>query len=414
LRKFLKALVPILLVAAGVGAAGLLVATRPAPVAKPAQERAWLVDAATVAFEDVQPELTLYGEVVAGREVSLRALVAGEVARVAESFLDGADAAAGEVLVTIDPFDFEQDVIERRAQLDEARARRTEMRGRLEAERAMLGEAEAQVEINRRDVARRESLLGNAVSERGLDEAKLTLSRAESELILRREAASALEAQIDQQNAVIARLEAALARAERALADTELKAPFAGYLADTAAQPGERLAVGDRVARLIDPTRLEVRFHMSEDDFGRLFAGPDGAGQHEARVVWRVGNRALAFDAVIARQGSEIDPTTGGVTLYARVRGADRRGLELLRPGAFVEVIVPDRMFRQVARLPATALYGETTVYAVVEGRLEPRKVALLRRVDGEVLVTGEIAAGDVVATTRFTEIGPGVKVAIR
>lgn len=413
MRKFLKALVPVLLIGAGIAAAGWLRATRPEPPQKAAEERSWLIETATVAFADVQPELRVYGEVVAGREVSLRALVAGEVQSVADGFVDGGEVAGGDALVTIDPFDYQQDLIERRAQLDEARARRGEMAGRLDAERAMRGEAENQVAINRRDVERRESLLGGAVSERGLDEARLTLSRAEAELILHRQAIGALEAQIEQQNAVLARLDAALARAQRALDDTMLKAPFDGYLADTAAQPGERLGVGDRVARLIDPSRLEARFHISEDDFGRLFATAEGAPERTARVVWRVGDRALTFPAAIARLGSEIDPTTGGVTLYARVRGG-AEGLRMLRPGAFVEVMVPDRLFRQVARLPATALHGESTVYAVVDGRLEPRAVAQLRRVGEDVLVTGEIAAGEEIAITRFTEIGPGVKVAVR
>jgi RND family efflux transporter MFP subunit len=412
-KRLFKVILPVLAIAAAVGAAGWLKSTKPVTPASPPRERVWVVEAARVAFADVRPELSLFGEVVAAREVALRALVAGPVQAVSERFVDGGTVAAGEVLVTIDPFDFEQDVAERRAELDEARARLAEMTAGLGGERAMLEEDRRQLELTRRDVERRESLLGSAVSEKGLDEARLSLSRAEAQRLLREQAIATMEARIDQQHAVIARTQAALARARRGLADATLKAPFDGYLADIAAQPGEQLGRGERVARLIDSSRLEVRCHLSDAQFGRAFAGLD-AEERVARVRWRIGDEVREFDAVIDRIDSEIDPTTGGMTAFARIVDHGKAAFASLRPGAFVEVVVPDRLYRQVARLPATALHGDDTVYAVVEGRLEPRAVELLRRYGETVLVVGEIAEGEEVATTRFTEIGPGVRVTVR
>lgn len=414
MKTLFKVILPVLAIATSVVVAGWLKSTKPDTPANPLPERVWVVEAARVAFADVRPELSLFGEVVAAREVALRALVAGPVQAVSERFVEGGTVEAGEVLVTIDPFDFEQDVAERKAELDEARARLAEMTSGLGGERAMLEEDRRQLELTRRDVERRQSLLGSAVSEKGLDDARLSLSRANTQRLLREQAIAALQARIDQQHAVIARTEAALARARRALEDTRLKAPFGGYLADTAAQPGEQLGRGERVARLIDSSRLEVRFHLSDVQFGRAFASLGTGERQAARVRWRIGDEVRGFDAVIDRIDSEIDPTTGGMTAFARIVDHGKEATGSLRPGAFVEIMVPDRLYRQVARLPATALYGDDTVYAVVEGRLEPRAVELLRR-DGEtVLVVGEIAEGEQVVTTRFTEIGPGVKVAVR
>jgi RND family efflux transporter MFP subunit len=305
-------------------------------------------------------------------------------------------------------------VVERRAALDEAKARRAEMASAIVVERAMLVEDERQLAITGRDVARRQSLVGNAVSEKGLDEARMTLSRAEAQRLGRHQAISTLEARIEQQAAVIARAEAALARAERALADTALKAPFAGYIAGAGTQPGEQLSRGDLLARLIDSGRLEVRFHMSETQFGRAFAAAAGAAPRAAEVRWRIGDSVRRFAAEVDRIDSEIDPTSGGVTAYARLTEASETAFAGLRPGAFVEISVPGRRYRQVARLPATALHDDATVYVVVEERLQPRAVALERR-DGEsVLVIGELGEGEQVAVTRFTEIGPGVKVSVR
>lgn len=413
-RLFFKILLPLLVLAGGVAAAAWFKETKPEPVAKPIDERVWTVETATVQVADVQPELRLFGEVVAAREVELRALTAGPVISVWDGFVDGGAVPAGTVLVTIDPFDEQQNVAERQASLDEARARLAETRSRLEGERAMAGEDRRQVEIYERDVARRESLVGNAVSEKGLDDARLALSASRLQLIQREQAIAALEAGLAQQQAVIDRLAAALARADRALVDTELKAPFDGYLAETAAQPGKRLAIGDRVGRLIDSHALEVRFHMSDATFGRAFVDGFEGGKRSARVIWRTGARAQTFDAVIDRIDSEIDPASGGVTGFARLIDDGGPGFAALRPGAFVEVAIADRLYRRVIRLPETALHGPDTVYAVVDGRLDARAVTVAGRDGDAVLVTGDLANGEAVVTTRLTEIGPGLKVAVR
>jgi RND family efflux transporter MFP subunit len=411
-RRYFKVLLPIAVIAIGVVSVGYLKATKPETPAQPSVEKVWTVDTVAVAFEDVRPSLTLFGEIVAGRQVDLRALVPGPVESVWDGFVDGGTVAEGTVLVSIDPFDAEQAVIERKAALDEARSRLKETRIRLTAERALAEEDARQVEIHERDVARRESLLGNAVSERGLDEARLTLSRGRVQAIQRQQSVATLEAGVGQQTAIIAGLEAALARARRALDDTELKAPFDGYLADAAAQPGERLSIGDRVGRLIDSRRLEVRFHMSGEQFGRAIADASEVLGTPADVVWRTGEKARRFAATIDRIDSEIDAATGGVTVYARLAG-EGDASAMLRPGAFVEVTIADRTYRQVSRIPETALHDGGTVYVVVGERLEARAVERVGR-DGEAaLISGEIGEGETIVVSRFTEIGPGMKVAV-
>lgn len=401
MARALKIALPVAILATGFAVAGILAATREPTEARPAEERAWPVETVTVRFADVRPVLRFYGEIAARREVDLRALAAGPVVRVAAEFAPGGAVRAGAELVAVDPFDHERTVAERAAERDEARAR-------LAGERELLAEDAAQVAIGERDLARQESLFGGAVSERRLDEARMALSQARSRHIQRRR-------DVDVQTARLARLEAALARAERALADTVLRAPFDGWLADTAAQAGKRLGVGDRVARLIDRASLEARFHLPDAAFGRALQGALGG---PATVVWRLGPKTARFAATIDRIDGEIDPGTGGVTAYARIEDDGGALFDSLRPGAFVEVLVPDRLYRQVVRLPATALHagagGGDTVYAVVGGRLEARAVEIAGRDGGAVLASGELNEGDAVAVTRLTEIGPGLRVAAR
>ena len=84
-----------------------------------------------------------------------------------------------------------------------------------------------------------------------------------------------------------------------------------------------------------------------------------------------------------------------------------------LRPGAFVEVLLPDRLHQQVVELPASALYRGDTVYAIAEGRLQPRAVELVADLGGRILVRGGLEAGEPIVTSRLAEIGPGLKVEV-
>ncbi len=74
-----KIVLPIVLIAVSVAGAGYLRATKPEVAPAPATEQVWDVRAATIERRDHQPRLVLYGELVAGREVTIRPKVAGEV-----------------------------------------------------------------------------------------------------------------------------------------------------------------------------------------------------------------------------------------------------------------------------------------------------------------------------------------------
>ncbi|MDE0201643.1 MAG: efflux RND transporter periplasmic adaptor subunit, partial [Rhodospirillaceae bacterium] len=359
------------------------------------------------------PSIDAFGEVVAQRDVELRALVAGPVVAVGENFVNGGTVRAGELLVEIDPFEYRAAVTEAEAALAEARAQLAETRAELGAEQAGLAEDRTQLALAERELDRREALLAKGTaSEKTVDDALVRRSDRARALAATERRIAGLRARIARQDAVIARTGVALERAERDLANTRLVAPFDGYLTGVTAALGKRLGVNDRVVRLLDQARLDIRIHLSDADYGRLVSSAAGLRGRPVEVTWRAGERNFPFRAVVQRADGEVDAASGGVRVYARIENEASR--VPLRPGAFVEVRIPDRVYRGATKLPETALVGGNTVYAVVGDRLEPRPVALLARVGNDVVVSGGIADGESVATTRFPEIGPGVKVEVR
>ena len=412
MKLLLKILIPVAVLFLAAAGAYALVKSKPEPERRAAEETNWVIEAETARIADERPNLTLFGEIVAGRKVDMRPLVAGRIVAVGPNFVEGGIVAKGDLLVAIDPFDYEADVAERKAERDEARARLRETQAEYNGVKKLITHDKAQLDIRRRDVARREKLRGSGASSvKALDDARLALLDNEQRLTDRERAVASWGAKIAQQRATIARLEVAVTRAERDLEETKLVAPFDGFLLNVEAEIGKRIGTGDRVANLIDAGRLEVRFHVSNAQFAQLRTDGGYVGR-AAQVFWRGDKKAKPFEATLEREGSEIDTASGGVSLYARLN--DIGATTVLRPGAFVRLLVTGQKYAGVARLPETALYGRDTLYAVVDGRLQARQTELLARLGTDVLVRGGVKDGDIVLTTRLAEVGTGVKVTLR
>lgn len=413
LKGLLKAILPVAVLAGAVVVAGDLWSSKPKVEPEPPQERVWPVAAETVRMTRVRPRIHAFGEITTARTVDLRPLVAGRVVAVGAHFIDGGVVAEGETLIEIDDFEYQAEVDEALADLEQARAKLAEIDAVLDAQRSMLKRDRERVEMSRRDVARREELREKGVtSEKALDDARMALNTDQQRVIATNLEIEKFAAQARQQLAAIQRLEVRLRRARRNLDETRLTAPFDGFLVDVDAQIGKRIGTGDRVAKIYDATRMEARFHLSHPKFSRLRRGGDYIGRR-VRVVWRVDREELAYEGRIDRIDGRIDAASGGVDLFARLHG---NGVQTpLRPGAFVEVEIDDATYEDVIRLPETAVHDGDTVYLVENGRLVPRKVEIAVRDGAAVYVrSDDIPEGGQVVSTRFTEIGPGVKVEVR
>ncbi|MGI9408010.1 MAG: efflux RND transporter periplasmic adaptor subunit [Hyphomicrobiaceae bacterium] len=415
-RFSIMAFAAALVLAFGYAGYKYLVATKPEPNRRPAQEKVSFVKTVPVTFADYQPMLKLYGETVAGRKVELRALVSGDVKSVGDGLRDGGEVNAGDALLTINPFNYEGAVVETTAALDEARGRLDELKATVRSERDALKRDKEQLVIARKDVTRTTRLVKNkAVSGRLLDERELVLSQRQQAVEQRENNLKIQAARIVQQEAAIDRLAWSLKQARRRLTETKLVAPFNAYITDVNADVGRMLGATDRVATLYDRDWIEARFVLTDQQYGRIVAasGDTKSGDligRRVKVIWRVGTKPIAYDAKIVRVGATIAAGQGGVTIYARLN--DPTKPIAIRPGAFVEVSSADRRYSNVARLPQTSLYTNDTVYVVREGRLEARKVQVIGADGSHVLVQGrDLKDGERVVQTRLFSIGTGLKV---
>jgi RND family efflux transporter MFP subunit len=404
-----KTLAPILVLALGIVTFVGLKATKPEVPQRPAREQVWAVKAIEADISTYRPELILYGQSVAGRRVELRSLVAGEVIETGKHMREGGVVKKGEVLLRIDPFQYEGKLIEAKARLAEARAKAREIEATIESEHDALKRSKEQLEIAKRDLARAVPLAEKGtVSQKVADDRRMIVSEREQGLDQRLNNLDIQQARADQQNAVISQLGWGVRMAERNLEDTVLQAPFDAYVTGVTAETGRIVGANDQVATLIDANWVDVRFTLSNRQYGRIVSSEQTLIGREVTVLWHVGDKPIEYKARIERVGAEIAAEKGGIEIYARIANPNKP--TPIRPGAFVEVHMPDRAYERVTSLPQTSLYGDR-VYVIVEGRLKARRVDLVGALGEKILVRGKIAKGDKVITTRLSAAQDGVRV---
>ena len=340
----------------------LLRATKDEPEVLVIPEKSWPVSVIEAQYSDVQPTLSLFGEVITSRRSELRSLVGGQVVQVGENFKEGAVVEKGELLLRIDDFEYRNAVIEESAKL----------------------------EVMNRDFDRADELFkqGN-ISEQFRDNA--LLEKTKQELVL--------------------------SEVEKDLRDTELSAPFDGVINDVQATLGKQVSTfNDKIGEIIDIKNMEVRFSLSKAQYGRLLEDTDKILGRKIEMSWTVGKRDLVFNASVSRVGAEITSNTGGVNIFANI--VINSGEESpLRPGAFVRLKMPDKTYESVVSIPETAVYEDKYIFIVNDQRLKKIMIEILGYDQSKVLVKplddSKIKNGDYVVVNQLREAGENVKVDI-
>ncbi len=129
-------------------------------------------------------------------------------------------------------------------------------------------------------------------------------------------------------------------------------------------------------------------------------------------MSWRVGETPILYKATIVRTGAVITSQSGGVEIFALVENPVAP--VPLRSGAFVGVTLDDREFKNVIRLPQTAIYNGNKIYLIINERLTERTVEIVGASGSDILVKTNLPIKSEILTTRLTLAGEGVKVKVR
>ena len=377
---------------------------------RPAFKTVYTVNTVTAEQADNQPKFISYGQTVAARTVELRSLVSGEIVKINENLRGGASVSKGDPLVEINDFDYKGMLSEAKSNLAEAKARIVENEAQISLERSKLVAAEEQLKFAQTDLARAEKLAKRkTVTLQQVEARKLVESQRRQTVALSQDTIKVQEARLQQLKATIDRLDWKVAQAQRNLDSTVLIAPFSGIVQNSTAEIGRAITANDVVVSLYEVDSLEAKFTLTDAQYGRLQTSSSGLIGRMVDVAWTVGGVRYGYPARIDRVSAQIESNRGGVEVIAKVESTDT-GVKL-RPGAFVEVSVPDTVFAKTFKVPDTAIYDNDTIYKVVEGKLESAKVTIAAFEGEQAIVASGLNEGDQVLVTRITEVSNGLSV---
>jgi len=119
--------------------------------------------------------------------------------------------------------------------------------------------------------------------------------------------------------------------AELRLSNYSVRSPISGQIVEVYARPGQWVAAGDRVCRVVDMEKLRIEGFISPEDFD----AEELSGREVTVEVMRARGRIVKVPGKIGFVSSLVDPKWGGVCrVWVEVENRRIDGHWLLRPGA--------------------------------------------------------------------------------
>jgi RND family efflux transporter MFP subunit len=331
-----------------------------APEAKPKPKVAVAAKPAT--RRAVDATLTLTGTVEPERTARLSAQVDGEVELL--SAREGDPVRSGDILVRIDPSRLS-------AALDEARGEELAVQSDLAAARGVL--ERDRVLFERQGIG----------AER-LEQSEATVGRLEAGLLRARARVAGLAAQ---------------------LADTEVRAPFHGYVLTRDVELGDVVRSGSPLVAVASAQTI-VLVQISEIDLGRLRLGD------EARVASGQAKDQIA--AHITRIRPQVDPTTRTAAVEVTPTGTTPR----LLPGMMARVTFSLERAEDVIAVPADAVLrrpdGSHALFVVADGIAKQRVVDVGLEGGGWREIPVGLDEGDMVVLQGQEQLRDGAAVVVK
>ncbi len=379
IRNKLKILLPIAVVVVAILAGRAIISSKPeaqrmAPPVVPLS-----VDATRLVKTDYQVMVTADGTVRPRTTSTLIPQVPGRVIQVSPSFREGGFFERGDVLLRIEPRDFELALASAEAQVAQASAA---MEQELALAEVVKGDWES---------------LGKKAPDLGLRKPQIAAARA-----------ALLSAQ------------AQLERARTDLDRTKIRAPYAGRVLEQNVDIGQFVSVGTMLAKIYAIDYVEIRLPLSNRQLEyvqlpeRFRNDGDVTNQEGPAVTIEavVGRTTYSWEGRIVRAEGSIDTQSRQLYVVAQVDDPYSRGPEgrpPLRIGQFVQARIHGKVLEDVIVIPRPALReGGEVLLVDEEGILRRRLVSVLWSDADQVVVDDSLAEGEILAVTSLSVSASG------
>ena len=331
-----------------------LVNSKPPAIANKVVEKIIYVKVISTKRGTYYPTSDAYGKIVSSRIGDLRFGVSGKVEFVSKEMLNGSIVSNNQVLAKLNP-----------------------IRYNLEIERLSneYRELAKQLSIRKKQVRRYKSMLSKKViSQVTYDNEQILLSKNKTDFV---------------------KVKTFLEKAKEDLSDTILKSKFNARLSNVKISKGQFISNSEKIADIYSIDDLEVEFIVPSE----IYASSEKLIGKKVKIIWEVAQKQLReITAVIDRtEGKTFEKEGGGKVYGVIIKNNKKTSIPI---GTFVRVVYPEGEFKNIFKLQETSLY-EDKVYIVKNDIAIQKKVKVLYKGAGFILIEGDLSENDLIIVTR-------------
>ncbi len=393
----------------GAAAATLLYLKRTKPQAEKKTENKLgpLVEVMRAELNSAAMDVEAYGTVQARTDLRLTAQVPGEIVYAAPFLREGRFVHKGDLLLRIDPRNYQLTVDSLKAQIRQAETELERLDQEKENAKEELALMEKEVELAKRELDRYDKLLATeSDSPAAREKAELQWVSQRARAVQIKNQLNLIPVRYEGAKAMLAQMKSKLDEAKLNLERSEIHAPFDGRVAERMVEEGQFVNTGAAVARIYDTSVAEIPVRIPMEDlqwiaFDPLLDSQQSSDFPKAKVRLTIGSRVFDWQGIVARLEPEIDRATrmAGLIVEVSEPWSEERddSTPPLVPGTFVKVEIKGKEFGGVAILPRGAVANGDVVYLDQAGRLEIRPVSIMRTGQGLAYVNKGIEAGELI-----------------
>lgn len=338
------------------------------PQSQPRQETGFLVETAQLTPQPLTITVASQGLLVPKHSISLVAEVSGRVTKVSDAFVVGGQFKQGDVLLQIEPDDYQVAVSRAEANLASARAQ-------LDLEQAKADQAKK-------------------------DWQSFGKKTEPSDLLLNIPQLKGAEAAVDA-------AKADLQKAQRDLSKTTIKAPFDGTVMAKMVDIGQFVNISGQLARLAGTQNAEIRLPLTERNLNQLKLA------EENRLPLPVSLSLVDGPQVGEAQLVRLEPEKDAQTLVTYGVVEVSNPFELgLRFNTFVNAAITGPTYEDVFPAPSQWLLPEQRLPLYRNNRLHIQSVTVIYQTDQIDYISEGLMPEDLIVTTpiQFPEQGMSLR----
>lgn len=399
----------LILLAAAVTAVGVYVITDVSPEAPVATPQLPVpVEVAPVVQDRFLHELEALGTIEARREAAVSPAISGPIISIPADIELGSVVQADQLLARIDPRDFQLSVAKGEAAVERAEANVQRTVVDIERERRLTELNRQKQRLARSEFERLSELRQqNLVSSQEAERQEMALRRIEEELEGARSGLRLAQAQHAVARAELATAMTDLEQARENLRDTEVRAPFAGVIAEKSVTLGERVGPGTVLFRLADIATVKLAVRIPGVDVHQLDAGIE--------TTVTVTGLDQEFEGRVAHIGPRADAATRSFPVEILIPNSPS---QKLLPGMFARAMIPVADYPTAILIPRETVVfddGEPAVFVVdPERNIALRRwVTIDRRFGTRYMLAGGLEPGELLVSAGQRLLVDGARVRI-